>query len=227
MEFRRLNRVIQIASLTILNGITANTNATLVNNAAFLFNTTGSYFGMDTNADGTFQNSEKTTMSQFAPLALGQIQSASGSHAGIPDGSENPAIDHPWNFFGNTGMSQTTAPILIFSDDGAGNVMLDFSGWGITWNGIPNIPLGGDSTVPADTGIAILTCSSTCAAGDSYVLDYSAHIRQSDPSAKGGTLYGLHLEGTISTVPVPAAVWLFGSGLIGLIGTARHYSGQV
>jgi hypothetical protein len=26
----------------------------------------------------------------------------------------------------------------------------------------------------------------------------------------------------ISQVPVPAAVWLFGSGLLGLLGVARH-----
>lgn len=30
------------------------------------------------------------------------------------------------------------------------------------------------------------------------------------------------LDGGVSTVPVPAAVWLFGSGLIGLIGVARR-----
>ena len=32
------------------------------------------------------------------------------------------------------------------------------------------------------------------------------------------------VEGTISAVPVPAAAWLFGSGLIGLIGFARRKS---
>lgn len=32
---------------------------------------------------------------------------------------------------------------------------------------------------------------------------------------------GIRLHGDVSTVPVPAAVWLFGSGLIGLIGFAR------
>jgi hypothetical protein len=29
-------------------------------------------------------------------------------------------------------------------------------------------------------------------------------------------------EGNIGAVPIPAAVWLFGSGLIGLIGAARR-----
>ena len=35
----------------------------------------------------------------------------------------------------------------------------------------------------------------------------------------GNTIY---LEGTISTIPLPAAFWLFGSGLLGLIGISRH-----
>jgi hypothetical protein len=34
-------------------------------------------------------------------------------------------------------------------------------------------------------------------------------------------VYGLSEEITISSVPVPAAVWLFGSGLLGLVGIAR------
>jgi len=40
-----------------------------------------------------------------------------------------------------------------------------------------------------------------------------------DGPFQGSSIY---LEGTISTIPVPAAVWLFGSGLIGLIGFAKR-----
>jgi len=38
----------------------------------------------------------------------------------------------------------------------------------------------------------------------------------------GGTMGGVPLSLNISAVPVPAAVWLFGSGLVGLIGIARR-----
>lgn len=38
----------------------------------------------------------------------------------------------------------------------------------------------------------------------------------------GGTMGGTPLSLNISAVPVPAAVWLFGSGLVGLIGIARR-----
>ena len=34
--------------------------------------------------------------------------------------------------------------------------------------------------------------------------------------------YSIQLVGSASTVPVPAAVWLFGSGLVGLLGVARR-----
>ncbi|HHJ16538.1 MAG TPA: VPLPA-CTERM sorting domain-containing protein, partial [Gammaproteobacteria bacterium] len=30
------------------------------------------------------------------------------------------------------------------------------------------------------------------------------------------------LEGTVGAVPVPAAAWLFGSGVVGLAGVARR-----
>ena len=39
----------------------------------------------------------------------------------------------------------------------------------------------------------------------------------------GGTMQGTYpISQSISAVPVPAAVWLFGSGLVGLIGVARR-----
>ena len=97
---------------------------------------------------------------------------------------------------------------------------LDFSGWNIDWNNIL-IDLGGDAGA-GDTSLATIICSSpSCSVNDTYVLEYFAHVPQPDPSGKGGVFYTVHLEGVISNVPIPAAAWLFGSGLIGLIGLAR------
>jgi len=157
--------------------------------------------------------------------------------------TEAPNIDNPWLFFSNTGMSYTSSPITTLSNDGVGGATLDFSGWGVTWAGIPAIPMGGDPVnfpnSPND-GIASMSCytSSTpdanwpfdailgaataCSDGAAYVLDYKATVPLGDASGFGGVPYVLHLEGTISAVPVPAAVWLFGSGLLGLVGVARR-----
>lgn len=42
-----------------------------------------------------------------------------------------------------------------------------------------------------------------------------------DSGPKAGFIARIELSGTASPVPLPAAVWLFGSGLLGLIGIAR------
>ena len=38
----------------------------------------------------------------------------------------------------------------------------------------------------------------------------------------GGEIRGQVLRGTFNPIPIPAAVWLFGSGLLGLIGIAKR-----
>ena len=57
------------------------------------------------------------------------------------------------------------------------------------------------------------TVGSSCSDTSSYTLDAIFHV-----AGAGFTTvsYALHLEGTV--VPIPAAVWLFGSGLLGLGG---------
>jgi len=174
----------------------------------FLQDVTGSYFAMDFNGDGTFEANEKTAIEKNEGVRIGDIQPASGSHPGSPDGSELPSIDMPWLFFGNTGMHQTTLPVVIVNgDDGAGDntASLDFSGWGVTWNGIPNILLGGDSAnFPSETGVAILNCLSGCDIGDDFSLDHLAHVPLDDPSGFGGVFYTVHLEGVIDPgSPIP------------------------
>ena len=57
--------------------------------------------------------------------------------------------------------------------------------------------------------------------------DYGVVVRYVGTITGTGTSFdnfqsNWRLEGVMSTVPVPAAVWLFGSGLIGLAGIARR-----
>ena len=49
-----------------------------------------------------------------------------------------------------------------------------------------------------------------------------------DFANKGGSFYGWAVQsGDVGAVPVPAAVWLFGSGLLGLVGVARRNSANI
>jgi hypothetical protein len=128
-------------------------------------------------------------------LVIGDVQPASGSHQGHIDGSEVPGIDEPWQIFVNTGMHLTTLPLVEL-----GTGTMDFSGWAMTWNGIPHMLLGtGAHNAGFSDGIAQFTCSGTCALGDTYVLEYSATL-QPDSSGLGNMPYMVHLEGVISNI---------------------------
>jgi len=173
------------------------------------------------------------------------------SHGGLPYGgtytTDVGAIDTGWGFFSNTGLHFTVSPVGVATDSGATKT-LDFSGWNVTWNGIPAISMGGGTQVLSSVNtktsvtsfttynngnsLATITCSaSSCSNTSSFTLDYSAKVPQKDPSNFGGVPYALHLEGHVSStptvVPVPAAVWLFGSGLLGLVGIARRKKASV
>lgn len=156
-------------------------------------------------------------------IRIGDTQPASGSHSGYPNGTEIPGIDNPWVYLAQTGMHLTTSPVTILSQT-ANSMELDFSGWGMTWDGYPLIPLGTGawrSWNNSQDGIASVTCSTDCSNGDTYQLQYSATIPLDDPSVLAGVTYALDITGTISAVPLPGALLLLGSGLVGLIGVAR------
>jgi len=206
--------------------VASNANASLASGSSLSFTAattaglvqpapgTGSWFGMaagDFDFDGVI-DTVHTPISSFDGIIIDQIQTPSGSHSGLPDGSESPTIDNPWGFFSNTGMHGTLgAGVSVASDDGAGNVTLDMSGWTVDWNG-GLIDMGQGAN-------AVMTCSGTCGDGDTYTIDYAAVV---PTGSFTGVPYSLHLEGSVSAIPVPAAVWLFGSGLLGLVGVARR-----
>jgi len=113
-------------------------------------------------------------------------------------------------------MLETTLPTNILSVSG-NTATLDFMGIAVDWNGDDAIsiyePLAGD------TGVASIICAVDCGLGDTYILDYSGHTAF---SPKSGVPFLIHLEGTITAVPIPATMWLFCSGLIGLISLAKR-----
>jgi len=204
--------------------------------------TGGSWFGFDGNGDykitqpekGIIYNSGDGTLSpKGAGIQIGATYVADGSHSGSIDGSESPAFDI-WELLGSTGMHYLTSAITVVDDAVGGDPTvkaLDFSGWTITWNGIAAINMGGDATnfgttgLPGElnSGLALMTCSTaSCSDSSTFTLDYQAQVPKGDPSMFGGIMFTTHLEGQVSSVPVPAAAWLFSSGLLGLLGVARR-----
>jgi hypothetical protein len=173
---------------------------------------TGSWVAIEPSAFSTY-----VSLTSHDGIHTGIIQPASGSHAGPPNGSESPSIDEPHDWFGATGMLGSNSPMNVLSATG-NTAILDFTGLEWDWNGVDNIRLYDASF--GDTGIATITCTVDCSNGDTYVLDYTGHIRDGD-GGLGGEEVLVHLEGTISAVPIPPALWLFGSGLLGLVGIAR------
>jgi len=126
-----------------------------------------------------------------------------GSHSGAPNGSENPAIDNPWVFFGSTGMHGALSPSNVLTASG-NTATIDFSGWSIAWNGLDSIPLGTGAWFESTMdGMAQITCAVDCGDGDMYTLIYSATTVPDGSSSYGNTQYMLNLTGSISATPVP------------------------
>jgi len=165
---------------------------------------TGTYFAMDTNSNGTFDESERVAMTSTGTGLI--LDSATGQGLG--------AIDNPWIFGSNPGQHVTNVQGSSPSVNPDGTV--NMSGWSVYW-GAPgeevyiNMGTGGPATV---------TCGDVCQDGDTFTLFYTTVVPAGQPFA--GVSYQLYLEGVVSAVPVPAAVWLFGSGLLGLAGIARR-----
>ena len=164
---------------------------------------TGSYFAMDNNSDGLFLPGERTGLTATNGVVLGTTQAAGD-------------IDATWSFFSNNGNHFTDVATTVSNAVGS-TADVDMTGWSVFWNSI-DIPMGAG----ASGGVGAVVCGVDCAVGDSFSLDYLATVPTGDPSGFGDVNYQLHLEGTVAAVPVPAAVWLFGSGLLGLAGVARR-----
>ena len=186
------------------------------------FNTAdaGSYFLMDGNPAGVMVGSGSLMLDSTAQTyATGDV-GGGVSYATIAD--NRSAFIEDWAFFGSVGTNGHNGLAVSAND-----TVVDMSSWFVTWGEVPVIDMGGDAG-QGDTSLAALVCTggvdaNACEAGETFTLDYAAHVPIGDPSNFGSTLYNLHLQGTVvAAVPVPAAVWLFGSGLLGLVGVARR-----
>lgn len=92
---------------------------------------------------------------------------------------------------------------------------MELSAWEVMWNG----SAFEQGPRPANTGPFVLAMGTYDTATQGYSLTWDSQIN-------GGPFNGVrgywHLEGTV--VPLPAAAWLLGSGLLGLLAVARRKS---
>lgn len=121
-----------------------------------------------------------------------------------------PGIDQTWtsNQFHVSGNHYTSSSVNVLS-----SATLDFSGWVMRIGG-ENYAFG------SQQGIANYSYD-----GLNFTLDYSWTSALNGGIALGSlgvTDYQLHLVGTAAPVPVPGAIWLLGSGLLGLLGVSRR-----
>ncbi len=106
--------------------------------------------------------------------------------------------------------SVTIDPYFDFLPDGGG------PSTGDTWQGIGFDVLAND---PATGIFTIATINITALVPGTSNLTI---LGTSEFFSATAQLFPTVNSGTIATVPIPAAAWLFGSGLIGLIGIARR-----
>lgn len=185
-----------------------NVQASLINGSTLSIDS-GSYF--------EFLDTSGTPFGQISITGIdGVMLGSSQSHDFSFTGDR---IDD-FMFLGAYGMHYTTSNTNVINSSG-NTATIDFSGWSWAFNGAAaSFNLGSGSWGTNPDGIAEIICNVDCGNGDTYTLYYTA-TSGDEPSGFANLTYELHLTGTVSAVPVPAAVWLFGSGLIGLIGVAR------
>lgn len=147
-----------------------------------------------------------------APVADG-VNEFSGAVAAGTTGDTYHIVD-AFNFNNLFGMVDIMTIGSGFSgNDDGGVVTMDFSNFAVDYNGtvIPQGPNAGSLTFSGDANTQTFSASwNSLIVGGPF---------------DGNTGYW-YIEGSYTTatseVPVPAAVWLFGSGLIGLAGIARR-----
>jgi len=179
----------------------------------------GSYFGADTDGNSIIDSFERTALQQGTEgIIIGVIQdTGTPTDGSVPLEDAWNRITAPYLWFGNIAQEYTTSPITGSTETG-----LDFSGFNWPWNGVEDIPFGSGAWGAGFTdGIANFSWDGIY--GHAYTLDYRTSIPTGDPSGLGGAQFEYHFEGTVvSAVPIPAAVWLFASGLTTLLGFAKR-----
>ena len=128
--------------------------------------------------------------------------------------------------FGSTWANTYTAPNSIQNgigdgpfpppsgsfDNAGGTTTFDIAAFNANWNGT-------DFNLQGNQGSSTATLTTSDCYGNTcnFSLDWTTLTE-----SPFGPTATWHLTGTVSAVPVPAAIWLLGSGLVGLVGAVRR-----
>lgn len=160
----------------------------------------------------TFTSFRCLTGGSTTPMIMGTYQSASLTAFQFFGGAVN-------TFTAASAAGAAPNPTGAPSGTVDGGVMtVDLGGWYAEWNGT-NFSQG---TKPGgDNGSSVAATGTYDANTGAFDISWNSYITTAPFADKMGYW---HLTGTaeIAAVPVPAAVWLFGSGLVGLAGIARR-----
>jgi hypothetical protein len=95
----------------------------------------------------------------------------------------------------------------------------------IFWDGVSTLSDADANTLTIDGDFVLAVQCPACGAWTGGEVDLGSPFTTPDANAyvvTFGDIRGLELIVDVAPVPVPAAVWLFGSGLLGLVGVARR-----
>ncbi len=168
----------------------------------------------------------------FASMSIGGYDGSSPVTAGADEASyaDSSIATFTFGYFGPAGIYTAEADDVnsgfapVSGDIAGGNLTLDLSSWTMAWGGY-SLNQGSSSDMAA--GSVCVTTSCTSAITTTYDEITGSFTASWDAVIIGGTfnsqLGSWCIEGvaTASEVPIPAAVWLFGSGLVGLAAVAR------
>ena len=144
-----------------------------------------------------------------------------GTTSDTTDGVYNPvkysnAVTQVWNF----GYSNGDSPVTVEAISPAGNT--GYEAWG-TDGSYAGFVVGGNPSLQPDLGDL-----ATVGFLDIYLYQYDGQDlnRGFDPATEYAAIVQIDNAGgvTLNPVPVPAAVWLMGSGLLALVGVRRKKS---
>lgn len=218
MSFRKVASIIP----TLVLGVWFTGNATAAQVLNFRLNDVGQNL---VNAPGNYSPIPDGVAGAFIVDSPLNVQSYSGATL-FSGNSNNGVIEaNTAEIYFSAGTAYGSSTVELFTY-GSGfnaditNGNLTFGSLDIGMNIIP-----GTLYVPPDPGSLVVNWV-TASGLDTYDVSFSwSHYFLYDPLDSGvPKTYNLYMEGTMTTapVPVPAAAWLFGSGLAGLVTVTRR-----